>query len=262
LVLGLTFEGLARLFDAYQAFGMKPGAAMSGGTVALAVATGLQIGVTIAIRSGGDACAMHYALRARLAWERLAPFRLRRFLDASTDRLLLRRSAGTYRFTHRLMKEHFASLAEQPDTIGTRLQSQAEKQHGVRPAPRWPYLPTLVVVAVATVVISWIPLWHLGHDFGPSWLQPVAFETWLILAGFQVSAGLVRGARFLLDEAIFLLALLYVWLLTILQVFGSPGLASSVLQLAWPLLVTLSIWWMGSLRQRLGLLRGNLVASS
>jgi hypothetical protein len=142
-ILGLTFEGLARAFDLYQAFGMKSGAALPGGILALGIAVGLQAGVTIAIRSGGDACAMHYALRARLAWARVAPFRLRKFLDESTDRLLLRRSGGAYRFTHRLMQEHFASMADELAAAGGRPKAQrkhnqafAQRQVG-RICPHW-----------------------------------------------------------------------------------------------------------------------------
>lgn len=256
LILGLTFEGLARAFDLYQAFGMKSGAALPGGILALGIAVGLQAGVTIAIRSGGDACAMHYALRARLAWARVAPFRLRRFLDESTDRLLLRRSGGAYRFTHRLMQEHFASMPDELAAAGGRHQGPEEAQRGLRPAPGWSYLPTLAVVVAVTSIATWVPISHIDPASGHSWFQALTLEAWLLLAGFEVAVGLRLNARHLLDELILMVALLYMWLLTSIQLLGSADLASSTLQLAWPLLATLSLWWMGSLRQRHSVARG------
>jgi hypothetical protein len=84
----------------------------------------------------------------------------------------------------------------------------------------------------------------------------LTLEAWLLLAGFEVAVGLRLNARHLLDELILMVALLYMWLLTSIQLLGSANIASSTLQLAWPLLATLSVWWMGSLRQRHSVARG------
>jgi DNA polymerase III delta prime subunit len=59
---------------------------------------------------GGQALIQHIALRIILNWNGYAPFRYDRLLDYCTERLLLQRIGGRYRFMHKLMQEHFAKM--------------------------------------------------------------------------------------------------------------------------------------------------------
>jgi len=59
---------------------------------------------------GGQAWLQHIALRIVLAWNRYAPFRYDLLLDYCTERLLLQRIGGRYRFMHRLLQDHFAQM--------------------------------------------------------------------------------------------------------------------------------------------------------
>lgn len=71
---------------------------------------GPVIGVVSGLRSGGIACIQHLVLRW-LFWETNAmPWNYTRFLDYSTEHVLLRKVGGGYIFVHRLLLEYFASL--------------------------------------------------------------------------------------------------------------------------------------------------------
>jgi len=59
---------------------------------------------------GGGACLVHYFVRAVLPGE-IAPLRYCSFLDAMTERLLLRRSGSGYLFAHRLLRDYLADFA-------------------------------------------------------------------------------------------------------------------------------------------------------
>jgi eukaryotic-like serine/threonine-protein kinase len=71
---------------------------------------GLVIGATIAIVFGGTACVQHYVVRAWLVRARSAPWQYGRFLEALTQRLLLRRSGSAYLFVHRLLRDYLADV--------------------------------------------------------------------------------------------------------------------------------------------------------
>lgn len=58
----------------------------------------------------GSACIQHYALRVVLWSQGRVPWRYARFLDYATDRMLLQRIGGRYRFLHVLLRDHFADL--------------------------------------------------------------------------------------------------------------------------------------------------------
>ncbi len=60
--------------------------------------------------SGGRALIQHLALRLVLAWNRYAPFRYDLLLNYCTERLLLQRVGGRYRFMHKLLQDHFAKM--------------------------------------------------------------------------------------------------------------------------------------------------------
>ena len=58
--------------------------------------------------SGGKAFLQHVALRIVLAHHKLIPRRYDLVLDYATERLMLQRVGGRYRFIHRLLQEYFA----------------------------------------------------------------------------------------------------------------------------------------------------------
>lgn len=55
-------------------------------------------------------CFQHLILRGLLYFKGHLPWNYSRFLDCCTDRLLLQRVGGRYRFIHRLLQEHFAAM--------------------------------------------------------------------------------------------------------------------------------------------------------
>ena len=75
---------------------------------------GLTWGLTCGVFWGGLYTLRHYVLRLVVWLTRAAPLNYVRFLDASSDRLFLRKVGGGYIFTHRLLMEYFASLVTMP----------------------------------------------------------------------------------------------------------------------------------------------------
>ena len=59
---------------------------------------------------GLNACVKHLSLRIVLFRGGDIPWNYARFLNHCTDRLLLQRVGGRYRFIHRLVQEHFAAM--------------------------------------------------------------------------------------------------------------------------------------------------------
>ena len=57
-----------------------------------------------------SACAQHFALRGVLYGAKAIPWNYARFLNHCTERLLLQRVGGRYRFIHKLVQEHFAAM--------------------------------------------------------------------------------------------------------------------------------------------------------
>jgi DNA polymerase III delta prime subunit len=76
-------------------------------TVLLFITFGLTFGLIFA---GGRACFKHLALRLMLFRNDFIPWNYARFLDYCTDRLLLQRIGGRYRFMHKLLQDHFAAM--------------------------------------------------------------------------------------------------------------------------------------------------------
>ena len=60
------------------------------------------------------ACIQHYTLRATLWCQGSIPWGYARFLDHATDRMLLQRIGGRYRFIHVLLRDHFAAMKRRP----------------------------------------------------------------------------------------------------------------------------------------------------
>ena len=71
---------------------------------------GLPSGAISGLIGGGQACIQHFTLRLILYHNGYIPWNYARFLDYCTDRLLLQRVGGRYRFIHRLIQEHFAAM--------------------------------------------------------------------------------------------------------------------------------------------------------
>jgi hypothetical protein len=92
----------------------------------IAIPSGLQ-GVLIctpffvwvlATPNGGDACLRHLALRIVLWRAGHASWNYAAFLNAMSDRLVLRRVGGSYTFWHLQLRDYFAELsAEQIDAL-------------------------------------------------------------------------------------------------------------------------------------------------
>jgi hypothetical protein len=58
----------------------------------------------------GAACIQHFTLRFVLASSGRAPWRYARFLNYATERMLLQRVGGRYRFILALLRDHFAVM--------------------------------------------------------------------------------------------------------------------------------------------------------
>jgi MFS family permease len=88
------------------------------GRLADALGVGLIVGLAVGLVFGGAACLQHYRVRASLVRARVAPWRYGRFLEAMTQRLLLRRSGSAYLFVHRLFRDYLADLTpDQPPAV-------------------------------------------------------------------------------------------------------------------------------------------------
>jgi len=68
----------------------------------------------ILLGGGGKALIQHIALRLVMWWNDYAPFRYDRLLNYATERSLLQRIGGRYRFMHKLLQEHFAAMNLEP----------------------------------------------------------------------------------------------------------------------------------------------------
>ncbi|MDZ8227871.1 NACHT domain-containing protein [Nostoc sp. ChiVER01] len=71
---------------------------------------GLYVGLTIGLSFGGITCIQHFTLRLILYHNGYIPWDYARFLDYSTERVLLQRVGGRYRFIHKLLQDHFAQM--------------------------------------------------------------------------------------------------------------------------------------------------------
>ncbi len=101
LIVGLLFE---MLYGSSFVYGLNPGLFV--GLIA-GPCVGFLMGVFF---YGGKPFIAHYLLRWRLNRAGLLPFRVQTFLDTMAARILLQRAGAHYRFIHRTLQEHFASL--------------------------------------------------------------------------------------------------------------------------------------------------------
>ncbi|MGF2040069.1 MAG: NACHT domain-containing protein [Nostoc sp. CmiVER01] len=71
---------------------------------------GLYGGLTTGLSFGGITCIQHFTLRLILYHNGYIPWDYARFLNYSTERVLLQRVGGRYRFIHKLLQDHFAKM--------------------------------------------------------------------------------------------------------------------------------------------------------
>jgi hypothetical protein len=71
----------------------------------------LPVGLLMGMIFGGFACVQYLTLRLLLYQNDCIPWNYARFLNYCTERLLLQRVGGRYRFVHKLLQDHFARMA-------------------------------------------------------------------------------------------------------------------------------------------------------
>lgn len=98
-LIGVLVGGLIGMLTGTLLFGMLSGLML-----------GLVLGLVGKLNGGVANCVKHIALRVVLHRNRYIPWNYARFLDYCTDRLLLQRVGGRYRFMHKLLQEHFAAM--------------------------------------------------------------------------------------------------------------------------------------------------------
>ncbi len=72
------------------------------------IASGIIGGIFGGLAGGGGASIQHFSLRLVLYFTGKTPWNYARFLDYATERRLLQRVGGGYRFLHKYLQEHFA----------------------------------------------------------------------------------------------------------------------------------------------------------
>jgi hypothetical protein len=94
----------------------------------------LSVGLLAGLFNGGLACLRHYTLRILLWRSGAIPWDYQHFLDATAERILLRKVGGGYIFLHRLLLDYLT-------TLGTN--SADNKLAGLRKVtPAYPITPT------------------------------------------------------------------------------------------------------------------------
>ncbi len=74
------------------------------------VFSGMLAGLFFGLTQAGIACIQHFTLRLILYHKGYIPWNYASFLDYCTERGLLQRVGGRYRFIHRLLQEYFAAM--------------------------------------------------------------------------------------------------------------------------------------------------------
>ena len=75
--------------------------------VSLVLSVGLIGGFLVGLRYGGTTCIQHFNLRRILYRKGRIPWNYARFLDYTSERLLMKKVGGGYIFYHRMLMEHF-----------------------------------------------------------------------------------------------------------------------------------------------------------
>jgi hypothetical protein len=71
---------------------------------------GISLGLIFWLLNGGIACIQHLILRLILYSQGYIPWDYTKFLNYATERNLLQRIGGSYKFIHRLLQEHFVNI--------------------------------------------------------------------------------------------------------------------------------------------------------
>ncbi|MEM8804892.1 MAG: NACHT domain-containing protein [Cyanobacteria bacterium P01_G01_bin.38] len=79
---------------------------------------GISFGLVTWLISGGIACIQHFLLRLILALEGYIPWNYKEFLNYATDRILLRRVGGSYKFIHLLLQDHLLKTPLDENSTG------------------------------------------------------------------------------------------------------------------------------------------------
>ncbi|MDF0555610.1 CHAT domain-containing protein [Kamptonema sp. UHCC 0994] len=74
------------------------------------ISLGIVLGIFIGLGFGGRACIQHFVMRLILWFSGNIPWNYARFLNYATERMLLQRVGGRYRFIHRFLQEYFANI--------------------------------------------------------------------------------------------------------------------------------------------------------
>ncbi|HEY9853433.1 MAG TPA: hypothetical protein V6D28_28440 [Leptolyngbyaceae cyanobacterium] len=69
-----------------------------------------NFGILVISLNPAIACIQHFVLRFILWSNGHTPWNYARFLNYATERMILQRVGGRYRFIHRLLQEHFAQM--------------------------------------------------------------------------------------------------------------------------------------------------------
>ncbi|MHC5771644.1 MAG: NACHT domain-containing protein [Nostoc sp.] len=77
--------------------------------------SGITFGLIFGLVAGGDATIQHFILRLILYFNGYIPWNYARFLDYCTERMLLQRVGGRYRFIHKLLQDHFVQTEFKQD---------------------------------------------------------------------------------------------------------------------------------------------------
>lgn len=72
--------------------------------------SGMLTGLFTGLTGAGIACIQHFSLRLVLYFSGKIPWNYARFLDYATERGILQRVGGGYRFIHKYLQEHFAGM--------------------------------------------------------------------------------------------------------------------------------------------------------
>ena len=98
LFIGLSFELIVGL-----RFGLSSG-------LIAGRSFGRSFGLIPGLKYGGTACIQHFSLRQLLHRKDRIPWNYAKFLDFTSDRLLMKKVGGGYVFFHRMLLEHFARM--------------------------------------------------------------------------------------------------------------------------------------------------------
>ena len=79
-------------------------------TISFILENALLVGLVGFLFGGGEACIKHLSLRLILYKQKHIPWNYACFLNSCTERRLLQRVGGRYRFVHRLLQDHFAAM--------------------------------------------------------------------------------------------------------------------------------------------------------